>query len=138
MLFRSFDIAFLYYAVQVALRKSPTTFTGKAVLRKDDNFQNFLLCNSLAFGISIALIFNQLLILVVPSGNFPRLIKYAKCSTRPILGLSIFSMIFAFSLGLGSVLDEKSNLTNLILLFCTMPFRLLYVSHPLLLRVRQF
>ena len=117
MKFNYFDFAFLNYAIRVALCKSPTTFMGKAVVRNNDNFQNCLLCNSLAFGILVALMFRHLPILVVPSGDFPRLIEYAKCSKRPTLGLSIFMMMFACSSCIRSVLDEKSNLTNLIFLF---------------------
>ncbi len=95
--------------------------TGKPVLRENISFQRFLYYDSQAFGCSVALMFIHLCILAVQGGASPFLIEYAKCSTRPMLGLSVCLMIFAFNSGLQSVLDETSKprpLDALILLLC--------------------
>ena len=100
--------------------------TGKPVLGKNVSFQDFLFNDALAFGISVGLLFIHLCILAVPGGAFSGLIEYAKCSTKPILGFSVFMMIIAFSSGLQSVLDEKSSMPLFALLLFSMPFFLCY------------
>ena len=100
--------------------------TGKPILREKINFQNFLNYNTMAFDWSVALMFIHLCILAVQGRASPFLIEYVKCSTRPMLGLSVCLMIFAFNSGLQSVFDEKSSNPLYALFSPSLPFFLCY------------
>ena len=117
--------------------------TGKPVLRENISFQRFLSNDAFAFGCSVGLMFIHLCILAVQGGAPPWLIEYAKCSTKPILGFSVFMMIIAFSSGLQSVLDEKPlfawslfTMPPFFCYFCVTIFQLFQFMQPRITKLK--